>query len=53
MSALAIHLGAVALAKTKSPMPSWKMSARQVDVEVVDTAEPEPALWNNRPRLRR
>ena len=42
--ALAIHLGAVARAKTKSPSikledvtPSW-------DVEVVDTAEPEPAL---------
>ena len=43
MSALAIHLGAVALAKTKSP-PATSEDFNPGDVEVVDTAEPEPAL---------
>jgi protein TonB len=43
MSALAIHLGAVALAKTKSP-PTILEDFNPGDVEVVDTAEPEPAL---------
>jgi len=43
MSALAIHLGAVALAKTKSP-PATLEDFNTGDVEVVDTAEPEPAL---------
>ena len=43
MSALAIHLGAVALAKTKSP-PATLEDFNTGDVEVVDTAEPEPAF---------
>jgi TonB family protein len=44
MSALAIHLGAVALAKTKSPSAKLQDVSPLPDVEVVDTAEPEPAL---------
>ena len=44
MSALAIHLGAVALAKTKSPTTKLEDFSPPTDVEVVDTAEPEPAL---------
>jgi len=44
MSALAIHLGAVALAKTKSPSTKLQDVSPLPDVEVVDTAEPEPAL---------
>jgi len=44
MSALAIHLGAVALAKTKSPSANLQDVSPLPDVEVVDTAEPEPAL---------
>lgn len=43
MTALAIHLGAVALAKTKSP-PATLEDFNPRDVELVDTAEPEPAL---------
>jgi protein TonB len=43
MTALAIHLGAVALAKTKSP-PATLEDFNPGDVELVDTAEPEPAL---------
>jgi TonB family protein len=43
MSALAIHLGAVALAKTKSP-PATLEDFNPGDVELVDTAEPERAL---------
>ena len=42
--ALAIHLGAVALAKTKSPSAKLQDVSPLLDVEVVDTAEPEPAL---------
>ncbi len=42
--ALAIHLGAVALAKTKSPSAKLQDVSPLSDVEVVDTAEPEPAL---------
>lgn len=42
--ALAIHLGAVALAKTKSPSTKLQDVSPLSDVEVVDTAEPEPAL---------
>ena len=42
--ALAIHLGAVALAKTKSPSTKLLDVSPLPDVEVVDTAEPEPAL---------
>ena len=41
--ALAIHLGAVALAKTKSPSIKLQDVSPLWDVEVVDTAEPEPA----------
>ena len=44
MSALAIHLGAVALAKTKSPTAKLEDFSPPGDVELVDTAEPEPAL---------
>ena len=44
MSALAIHLGAVALAKTKSPSTKLEDVSPLSDVEVVDTAEREPAL---------
>src|SRR6266478_9139668 len=44
MSALAIHLGAVALAKTKSPPSTLEDFNPPGDVELVDTAEPEPAL---------
>jgi TonB family protein len=44
MSALAIHLGAVALAKSKSPTSKLEDFSPPGDVELVDTAEPEPAL---------
>jgi TonB family protein len=44
MSALAIHLGAVAIAKTKSPPATLEDFNRTGDLELVDTAEPEPAL---------
>src|SRR5947208_10868683 len=44
MSALAIHLGAAALAKTKSPPVTLEDFNPPSDVELVDTAEPEPAL---------
>jgi len=44
MGALAIHLGAVALAKTKSPTTKLEDFSPPGDVELVDTAEPEPAL---------
>ena len=44
MSALAIHLGAVALAKTKSPPATPEDFNRTGDLELVYTAEPEPAL---------
>jgi protein TonB len=43
ISALAIHLGAVALAKTKSP-PAKLEDFSPPDVELVDTGEPEPAM---------
>lgn len=42
--ALAIHLGAVALAKTKSPSTKLQDFSPLWDVEVIDTAEPKPAL---------
>src|SRR4051812_47908789 len=44
VSALAIHLGAVALAKTKPPATKLEDFSLPGDVEVLDTAEPEPAL---------
>ena len=43
ISALAIHLGAVALAKTKSP-PAKLEDFSPPDVELVDTGEPQPAM---------
>jgi TonB family protein len=43
ISALAIHLGAVALAKNKSPTAKLE-DFSPTDVELVDTGEPEPAL---------
>ena len=42
--ALAIHLGAVALANTKSPINKLQDVTPLPDVEVVDTVQPEPAL---------
>jgi len=44
MSALAIHMGAVALATTKSPPATLEDFNPPGDVELVDTAEPDPAL---------
>lgn len=44
MSALAIHLGAVALAKTKSPPATLENFNPPADVQLVDTADAEPAL---------
>src|SRR5437867_4109334 len=44
MSAIAIHAGAVALAKAKSPTTKLEDFNRPGDVELVDIAEPEPAL---------
>jgi protein TonB len=44
MSALAIHLGAVALAKTKSSTTKLDDFSPPSDVELVDTAETKPAL---------
>ena len=42
-TALAIHLGAVALAKPKSPMRKLENFSPPADVVVVDVAEPAPA----------
>jgi protein TonB len=44
ISALAIHVGAVALAKTKLPSAKLQDLSPPADVELVDAAEPEPAL---------
>ena len=44
IGALAIHLGAVALAKTKSPPATLEDFNRTGDLELIDTAEPQPAL---------
>ena len=44
ISALAIHLGAVALAKTKSPTTKLEDFNPPTDLELVDTAGTEPAL---------
>jgi len=44
MSALAIHLGAVALAKTKSPPTTLEDFNPPGDVELIDIAEPESAV---------
>jgi TonB family protein len=44
VSALAIHVGAVALAKTKSTTAKLEDFSPAGDVEIIDAAEPEPAL---------
>ena len=44
MSALTIHLGAIALARTKSPATKLEDFSPPGDVELVDIAEPERAL---------
>jgi TonB family protein len=44
MSALAIHLGAVALAKTKSSTANVEGFSPPGEVDLVDTGEPEAAL---------
>jgi TonB family protein len=44
MSALAIHVGAVALAKTKSPAATLDNFITPGDVELIDAVEPQPAL---------
>jgi protein TonB len=44
MTALAIHLGAVALAKTKLPSAKLQDVSPPADVELVNAAEPEPPL---------
>ena len=44
MSALAIHLGAVALAKTKSSTANLEGFTPPGEVDLVDIGEPEPAL---------
>jgi protein TonB len=43
VSAIAIHVGAVALAKTKSPT-ALEHFTPPGDVEIIDASEPEPAL---------
>jgi protein TonB len=43
VTALAIHLGAVALAKTKSPIRKLEDFSPPADVELVEIAEPAPA----------
>jgi TonB family protein len=44
MGALAIHLGAVALAKNKSPIVKLEHFTPPGDVDIVEASEPEPAL---------
>src|SRR5690348_17042376 len=44
ISALAIHVGAVALAKTKSPTAKPENFSSTREVDFVDTGEPEAAL---------
>ena len=44
ISALAIHVGAVALAKTKVPSPKLQDFSPPADVEFVNAAEPEPPV---------
>jgi len=44
MSALAIHLGAVAVAKTKSPIAKLEHFIPSGAVDIVDPSEPEPPL---------
>lgn len=43
-SAIAIHLGAVALAKNKSPTARLEQFTPPGDVEIVNASEPEPPL---------
>ncbi len=44
VSALAIHIGAVALAKTKSPTTRLEHFPPPADVDIIDAPKPEPAL---------
>ena len=44
MSALAIHLAVVVLAKSKSLTAKLEDVSQPADVEVIDTVDPEPAL---------
>ena len=44
MSTLAIHLGAIALAKTKSPIAKLEHFTPPGDVDIIDSYEPEPPL---------
>lgn len=44
VSAVAIHLGAVALAKTKSPTTTLEHFTPAGDVDIIDASEPKPAL---------
>jgi TonB family protein len=44
MSAVAIHIGAVALAKTRSSTANLEGFSPSGEVDLVDTGEPEPAL---------
>lgn len=44
VSAVAIHLGAVALAKTKSPTTTLEHFTPAADVDITDASEPKPAL---------
>ena len=44
VSALAIHIGAVALAKTKSPMTRLEHFTPPADVDIIDVIEAEPGL---------
>ena len=44
IAAVAVHLGAVALAKSKSTTTRLKCFTPLADVEIVDAAAPEPAL---------
>lgn len=43
-SAIAIHLGAVALARTKPPTIALEHLTPPVDFEIIDATEPEPVL---------
>ena len=53
VSAIAIHIGAVALAKTKSPPTELANLSSPGVLELVDIVEPEPALeaWTRPPPL--
>jgi|ERR1043166_7244131 TonB family protein len=44
VSAITIHLGVVALAKTKSPIAKLACFTPPADVDIIDASEPEPPL---------